>query len=104
MFTGEMKKAMRDFWELIINFPYKSRSQSALPKNLPAAIKAAIEGIYESEMWQSTRSLEELERSGKCLDNIRNGKSSIPSAGRGAFAARFIPGEFRYTCPYCLCN
>ncbi|KAL7513348.1 hypothetical protein ACHAXN_010406 [Cyclotella atomus] len=82
MFTMEMGKPMLEFWDLIINFPYKSRSQSALPKNLTAAIKAAKEGIYESELWQSTRSLEELERSGKCLDNIRYAKSSIPSAGR----------------------
>jgi hypothetical protein len=96
MFTMEMEKPMLEFWDLIINFPYKSRSLSALPKNLTAAIKAAKEGIYESELWQSTRSLEELERSGKCLDNIRYAKSSIPSAGRGAFAARFIPGKLMY--------
>lgn len=35
----------------------------------------------------------ELEVHGKCLDNIRYGKSNIPHAGRGAFATRSIRSE-----------
>lgn len=92
MFREELKNTMIDLWELIVNHPYKSRSQSALPKSLAAAIKAVQEGIHQSEIWQSARLIEELNQHGKCLDNIRYGKSSIPSAGRGAFATRLIPG------------
>lgn len=99
MFEQEMDELMSDLWEFIVYFPYKSRTQSALPKNLTAARKAVLEGIYQSELWQSTRTLEELEQHGKCLDNIRYGNSSIPSAGRGAFATRPLSGEF-----ICLCS
>lgn len=93
LFTPEMSNIMSDFWELVVYSPYKSRPQSALPKDLLALQKAVEEGIYESELWQSTRSLQDLERDGKCLDNIKYGNSSIPNAGRGAFATRFIPSE-----------
>ena len=58
MFTTEMEKPMADLWNLIVGHPYKSRSQSALPKNLTAAIKAVQEGLHQSELWQSTRSME----------------------------------------------
>ena len=92
--TPEMSEVMSDLWNLIVHFPYKSRSQSALPKSLKAATKAIEKGIYESELWQSTRLLEDLEREGVCLDNIRYGNSTIPSAGFGAFATKSILGEF----------
>eukprot|EP00804_Cyclotella_cryptica_P026565 CCRYP_020446-RA/>CCRYP_020446-RA protein AED:0.34 eAED:0.34 QI:116/1/1/1/1/1/3/218/607 len=91
MFSRESEELMSDLWELIVRFPYKSRPQSALPKNLNAAKKAIERGIYQTELWQSTLSLDELERDGKCLDNIRPGNSTISGAGRGAFAARFLP-------------
>lgn len=93
LFTPEMNKIMSDLWEMVVYFPYTSRPQSALPKDLLALPKAVKEGIYQSELWQSTRSLQDLERDGKCLDNIKYGNSSIPNAGRGAFATRFIPSE-----------
>jgi hypothetical protein len=32
-----------------------------------------------------------LEENGQCMDNIKDGVSTIPDAGRGAFANRFIP-------------
>ena len=39
----------------------------------------------------SIRSLDWLQEHGQCMDNIKDGKSRIPHAGRGAFANRFIP-------------
>jgi len=92
MFSEEKEELMSDLWDLIVNFPYKSRSQSALPKDLTYARIAVEEGIYEAELLQGTRSLDDLEKNGKCLDNIRPGNSTIPGAGRGAFATRFMPG------------
>ena len=38
----------------------------------------------------SIRDLEWLQKHGRCMDNIRDGVSQIPHAGRGAFARRFI--------------
>ena len=40
---------------------------------------------------QSVRDITWLEKHGTCMDNIRPGRSTIPQAGRGAFASRFIP-------------
>jgi len=37
------------------------------------------------------RELEWLQEHGACLDNLKAGKSTIPGAGRGAFATRFMP-------------
>jgi hypothetical protein len=39
----------------------------------------------------SKRDLEWLKRNGKCMDNLVMGASTIPHAGRGAFARRRIP-------------
>lgn len=37
------------------------------------------------------RTVEWVEENGRCLDNIVPGESTLPQAGRGAFAARHIP-------------
>ena len=39
----------------------------------------------------SIQTLDWLEENGQCMDNIKDGISTIPNAGRGAFATRFIP-------------
>ena len=38
----------------------------------------------------SIRSLDWLQQNGRCMDNLKEGISTIPHAGRGAFASRFI--------------
>ncbi|KAL3940231.1 MAG: hypothetical protein SGBAC_005191 [Bacillariaceae sp.] len=45
------------------------------------------------EYWrsQSIRSIEWLQQHGKCQDHIQPGISTIPNAGRGAFASRNLP-------------
>ncbi|KAL7488085.1 hypothetical protein ACHAW6_013684 [Cyclotella cf. meneghiniana] len=102
-----------ELWDLIKNFPYKSRSLAALvsqtsngvyflcfiyqlykfqqPNSHLAANRAIEVGIKETELEGSVRSLEWLHNNGKCLDNLRPGISTINGAGRGAFATRFIP-------------
>lgn len=42
--------------------------------------------LYQYELSKSTRSLEYLQEHGRCMDDMVPGNSSIPHAGRGAFA------------------
>lgn len=83
--------AQRDFWEIVISFPYPSRARQALPGSYRDVVKAIIRGIDTVEVDNSMRPLEYLKQYGKCVDNIIPGNSTIPHAGRGAFATRFIP-------------
>ena len=69
-----------------------SRVLNALPAN-----ETQVETVLDSGGTKmihynaSVRSLEWLEENGQCMDNIKDGISTIPHAGRGAFANRFIP-------------
>ncbi|KAL3798343.1 hypothetical protein HJC23_004996 [Cyclotella cryptica] len=83
--------ARRDFWNMIKSFPYPSRARQALPTSYKDVVKAILKGIDTVEVDNSMRSLEYLKQFGKCVDNIIPGNSTIPHAGRGAFATRFIP-------------
>ena len=81
-----------DLWELIIGSEFETRTINALPRNV-----SRLDSIMENggAAWQnydrSIRDIEWLEQNGQCMDNIRPGKSTIPQAGRGAFATRRIP-------------
>lgn len=44
----------------------------------------------KGEEQNPTRIVEELRETGRCIDNIRHGTSTLPHAGRGAFATRPI--------------
>ena len=70
----------------------KPRLKSALPAN-DTQIDSVMQsgGTSMQHYNESIRSLEWLEEHGQCMDNIRDGISTIPHAGRGAFANRFIP-------------
>jgi hypothetical protein len=65
--------------------------QEMLPSN-PADLKKVLEdgGSFYVSSPGSIRSLKWLETNGRCMDNIRPGPSTIPYAGRGAFATRPI--------------
>lgn len=78
-----------DLWELISGLD--SRVTNALPSNLDDVESLLPKGTQYSLEVRSQQSLEWLEEHGLCVDNIRNGQSPIPQAGRGAFATRFIP-------------
>ena len=85
-------EVQRDLWELIKKHPYVSRERQALPGSHKDGIRAIIAGdIQTVEVENSIRSIEYLEKHGKCMDNIVPKQSTIPHAGRGAFATRFIP-------------
>jgi hypothetical protein len=64
----------------------------ALPSNYTEAIDIMrLGGTAMLHFNKSIRSLEWLESNGECMDNIYDQVSTIPDAGRGAFARRFIP-------------
>lgn len=85
-----VEEAMTDLWDIIKQSPYKSRPLSAIPKSFPDAKHAFNVGIEKSETEQSILPLEYLDEHGKCLDYLQPGNSTIPHAGRGAFATRPI--------------
>ena len=69
----------------------EARTCNALPENTEL-IDPLLQGGGTS-MWHynaSIRDLAWLEEHGQCMDNIRAGDSTIPHAGRGAFATRGI--------------
>ena len=58
------------------------------PDDLPDVLKRG--GSIALESPEAVRPLEWLNTHGRCMDNIRPGPSTIPNAGRGAFATRDI--------------
>jgi hypothetical protein len=84
-------EAQSDLWDVIKTFPYVSRARQALPGTSKDVIRAIHKGIAAIEVENSMRSIDYLKEHGKCIDNIVPGNSTIPDAGRGAFATRFIP-------------
>jgi hypothetical protein len=71
---------------------YSSRLLNAFPDTVDKARIAAEAGEL-AVLFQpaAIRSPAWLKEHGKCVDNIKPGKSTLPQAGRGAFATRFLP-------------
>lgn len=84
---------VKDLWETFVwNSPYSKESRQffALPKDWEETEQVSKRGLVKHRKLQSTRSLEFLEENGICGDNIREDISTIPQAGRGAFATRAL--------------
>ena len=73
------------------------RLRAALPDDVRDVPSALELGTARFSAKESIRSLEWLEENGACLDNIVSGVSSIPQAGRGAFATRSLHRGERIT-------
>lgn len=74
------------------------RLRAALPNTVsevPSAIEMGGTARYSAK--ESIQSTTWLEEHGACIDNIIVGTSTIPQAGRGAFATRYIPKDSRIT-------
>lgn len=86
----------KDLWNVALSQASiweTSRTLNALPE-YTTIIDANFHGNGGSAKQHYNRSIRDvswLEENGQCMDNIKVGKSSIPDAGRGAFANRFIP-------------
>lgn len=82
----------RDLWDLVkVTTSFDTRNANAMPLTFEDMQSAQTIGSAESRLPYSVRSLEWLNEHGRCMDNIAPGNSTIPQAGRGAFATRFIP-------------
>ena len=68
----------------------EERVYLALPQKLEDVESILDTGTALYNVRDSIKSIEWLEENGRCLDNIKPGTSSIPHAGRGAFATRRI--------------
>jgi hypothetical protein len=84
---------VNDLWKIVSDpNAWNSRPFHALPSNYTEAVNALQTGGTAMLHYNSSvRSLDWLEENGECMDNIYGGVSSIPHAGRGAFARRFVP-------------
>jgi hypothetical protein len=81
---------LRDMWDtFVINDSWNSRVLAALPpkKDYETMLKVGLVKSKESKM---VRSDEWLQESGVCADNLHMDGSTIPQAGNGAFASRFL--------------
>lgn len=68
----------------IQNHPETPRALSDLPDSLRNCLTTTERGANKQA--RHTRSLSWLEENGRCVDNITSGPSTIPGAGKGAFA------------------
>lgn len=84
----------REAWKNIITDlqqnETKKRVVFALPNDVENVTDAADVGTARFSIPNFTRTIEWLDEHGACLDNLRVGQSSIPYAGKGAFATRPI--------------
>ena len=87
-------------WSLLRKFPTKAKEFSVLPEEDWGKVETALGNKKEKNTSSITRqfiretgqrSLEWLQEHGKCQDHIRPGDSTIPHAGKGAFASRRLP-------------
>ena len=94
----QIRKIFQDLWKDIVRdiaavWDGHSRTMNALPKtNDIDTLEWILDngGTGHAHRNNSVRSLEWLEQHGRCMDKITDGVSSIPSAGRGAFAKKSI--------------
>lgn len=70
---------------------WPSRLLNALPETYMEAAIAALGEIADVFQPNATRDIGWLKEHGRCVDHIMPGVSTLPNAGRGAFAKRFIP-------------
>ena len=82
---------LKDLWETFVwDSPFEDTSRQffALPKDWNETFQVLQSDLMTHRKEQSTRSLEWLAEHGICGDNMKEGLSEIPQAGRGAFATR----------------
>ena len=83
-----------DLYKLIVEHlkQQSNRSLATLPDNVEDAkeLYASSKMNPDDLVAQSSRSMEWLEKNGLCVDNIEEGLSKLPEAGRGAFSTRAL--------------
>ena len=90
------KKKIYEFLRLEVMDAAAGSEKSPQIRNMlpndPADLQNILDsgGSFAAKAPGSARTLELLEKNGMCMDNIKPGPSTIPYAGRGAFANRAI--------------
>jgi hypothetical protein len=83
-----------DFWTAFVtNSPYlkKSRTLNAFPRTWDEMVEMLQDGVLETRKKDKRKPLEWLREHGTCADHTKVGRSTLPQAGHGAFAARYLP-------------
>jgi SET domain len=83
---------MKDVMEAAAGASKGQQIARMLPDD-PSKLKDVMEagGAFYLSSPNAVRKIDWLEENGLCMDNIRPGPSTVPYAGRGAFARRKIP-------------
>eukprot|EP00934_Nitzschia_sp_Nitz4_P000758 Nitzschia sp. Nitz4//scaffold99_size76975//45278//47195//NITZ4_005578-RA/size76975-processed-gene-0.48-mRNA-1//-1//CDS//3329560856//758//frame0 len=85
---------LEKLWSLIRDFPQDSKVLRTLPTKLSWHEEENSSPPYDiRDYWRSQLQvpLDWLQTNGHCQDHLKPGPSTIPHAGRGAFAARDLP-------------
>jgi SET domain len=82
---GNAQELLDRIYDITKKFPHPSKVFTVLPPKRPATTDAR-------DYWRSKYQVdvEWLQKHGKCQDHMRPGHSTIPYAGRGAFATRSL--------------
>lgn len=83
---------LHDFWDTFVTDPkntWKSTIFAALPPKEDYQQMEKL-GLKQMKRLQMTRSQEWLDKHALCVDNFNFGLSTIPKAGHGVFASRFL--------------
>ena len=83
-----------DIWDMVLRLSNQALMR-ALPQRHEELDEAIKHGVARHSIGgeSSIRSQEWLNANGMCIDNIYVNISTIPQAGRGAFAKRFLPKD-----------
>jgi len=89
--NGISRDALEKFWAFV-----RSSNDDIINEILPNSIEELEKAIEKGSARYDApknfiRPVEWLTTEGLCLDNLREGDSTIPQAGRGAFATRMLP-------------
>mmetsp|Transcript_53045 Transcript_53045/g.63922 ORF Transcript_53045/g.63922 Transcript_53045/m.63922 type:complete len:506 (-) Transcript_53045:27-1544(-) len=78
----------KKLWSFMRTVVTKIKTRAALPVNLEDLETVANIGTARLSLPNFQRSSSWFRKNGQCVDNIKPGPSTIPHAGRGAFAVR----------------
>jgi hypothetical protein len=80
-------EALTDLWGVVTSINY-SRTINALPAEYDAVPLVAKKGMRAYYQPSGTRDLQDLDKTGRCLDIVKPAKSTMAQAGRGLFATQ----------------
>jgi hypothetical protein len=86
--TNISEQVMADLWGIVTSIDYSRTINALVPIEYEAVTTVAQQGIRAYYQPSGTRDLQDLEKTGRCLDIVKPGKSRVAQAGRGLFATQ----------------